>query len=316
MSKLLKIIFAGTPDFSANHLSLLCNSHHKIVGIFTQPDRKSGRGKKNKSSPVKLLAQSKKIPVFYQNLLSNNEMKKIIISLNPDIMIVVAYGYILSEEILSLFPLGGINVHASLLPKWRGATPIQHALLSGDKETGISIIKMNAGIDTGDILYKKSLPIHGKDNYPSLYKKLALLGSKSLIYFLNKLVNNEIHIEKQNNIFSTYAKKFTKKDSRINWNLTAIELERCIRAFHPWPSSYFLINNKLIKVLKASVLEHFNKNPNPGEVILVNKQGIQVETNSGILNLEIIQPPNKKPMLVKDFINAYHNWISQGFVIP
>ncbi|CUR53661.1 Methionyl-tRNA formyltransferase [Serratia symbiotica] len=311
MSNFLRIIFAGTPDFAKKHLNTLLLSKHKIVGVFTQPDRPSGRGKKIKSSPVKILAQKYHLPIFQPKSLKSKNCEQLYKNLQADIIIVVAYGLILPKKILNIPHFGCINVHGSLLPRWRGAAPIQHSLLSGDDKTGITIIQMNEKLDAGDILYQIVYPIKITDTSKILYDKLSKLGSKALLITLQKLINGTITREVQNVEKITYAKKITKKEAQLNWNLSAIQLERCIRAFNPWPVSYFTINKTLIKIWKANVLNNIT-NKEPGTIINSNKYGIQIATINGILNLLQLQPEGKKPMSVQEFLNSRKSWFIPG----
>ncbi|WMY94967.1 MAG: methionyl-tRNA formyltransferase [Arsenophonus sp.] len=316
MSNFLRIIFAGTPDFAAKHLATLINrkDKHKIIGVLTQPDKPSGRGQKLTSSAVKILANTMNIPVFQPKTLKTKESENWIKNQKADIMIVIAYGIIIPEIILNLLPMGCINVHCSLLPRWRGATPIQHSILAGDKKTGISIIQMDIGIDTGNILYQKTCPIEIYDTTKTLYQKLEKIGPIALQNTLDLLIFGKIKSKKQNNFSVKYAKKIKKKEALINWKLSAIQIERCIRAFNPWPVSYFVIENIPIKVWDAQVIFK-NIDLYPGTILKVNKTGLKIITAKNILNISKIQPAGKKIMLVKDFINAHHKLFFPGKII-
>ncbi|PPI88576.1 methionyl-tRNA formyltransferase [Candidatus Pantoea edessiphila] len=298
----LKIIFAGTSDFAVSYLNDIITSNHIVLAVFTQPDRPSGRGYKLKYSPIKIFAQSKNIPIFQPKSLDCKLHQNIISNFNPDIMVVVSYGLIIPNTILKIPRLGCINIHASLLPRWRGAAPIQRAILAGDKKTGITIIKMDEKLDTGNILYQIDCDISLKDTTLTLYNKLKKLGSQGLFSTFLKLYYGNINSKKQDEKLASYAKKIKKKEAKINWNFSAKQLERCIRAFNPWPISFFYVNNQLIKVWKVSILAHVDKKP--GEIIKVTKQGIQVATTQGIINLICLQPAGKKPMTVKELINS------------
>jgi len=314
VSDSLKIIFAGTPDFAAKHLEVLLNSPYQVVGVFTQPDRPAGRGKKLMPSPVKVLAEAHGLPVFQPESLRNAEQQQLVADLNADVMVVVAYGLILPANVLEMPKLGCLNVHGSLLPAWRGAAPIQRALWAGDTQTGVTIMQMDVGLDTGDMLLKVSCPILPQDTSASLYDKLAELGPQALLESLHQLSQNTLVPEKQDDSLATYAHKLSKEEARIDWNLPAITLERCIRAFNPWPFSYFVISDQNIKVWRASAIASDEKFI-PGTIISAAKSGIQVATGEGILNLEIMQPAGKKPMSTQDLLNSRQEWFTPGTVL-
>ncbi|SFN74290.1 methionyl-tRNA formyltransferase [Izhakiella capsodis] len=311
MSEPLNIIFAGTPDFAARHLAALLGSAHNVVGVFTQPDRPAGRGKQLMASPVKKLAEAENIPVFQPKSLLQKESQLLVSGLRADLMIVVAYGLILPQAVLDMPRLGCINVHGSLLPRWRGAAPIQRALWAGDATTGITIMLMDAGLDTGDMLYKLSCPIEDNDTSATLYNKLATLGPQGLMKSIGQLATGSFMPEKQNDSLANYAEKLTKEEARLNWSLPAIQLERCIRAFNPWPVSYLMVDDISIKVLQASVLPSV-ANSQPGDILQADKNGIRIATSDGILNLEILQPQGKKAMPARDLLNSRREWFLPG----
>ena len=313
MSAPLKIIFAGTPDFAARHLDALLASEHQVVGVFTQPDRPAGRGNKLTPSPVKTLAQSRDIPVFQPKSLRPVENQQLVADLEADVMVVVAYGLILPQAVLTMPRLGCINVHGSLLPRWRGAAPIQRALWAGDSETGVTIMQMDVGLDTGDMLHKLNCPITAQDTSATLYDKLAQLGPQGLLETLLQLADGRAQPEKQDDAQANYAEKLSKEEARLNWQLPAAQLERCIRAFNPWPVSYFLIEDQPVKVWQASVLPHVAKQP--GEILAADKHGIQVATAEGVLNLQLLQPAGKKAMSAQDLLNSRREWFTSGRVL-
>lgn len=313
MSAPLKIIFAGTPDFAARHLDALLASEHQVVGVFTQPDRPAGRGNKLTSSPVKVLAQTHDIPVFQPKSLKPEENQHLVADLQADIMVVVAYGLILPKAVLAMPRLGCINVHGSLLPRWRGAAPIQRSLWAGDTETGVTIMQMDVGLDTGDMLHKLSCPITAEDTSASLYEKLAQLGPQGMLLTLDLLASGNARPEVQDEALVSYAEKLSKEEARLDWSLSAAQLERCIRAFNPWPMSYFMIEEQPVKVWQATVLPHQNKQP--GEIVLADKQGIQIATADGVLNLVSLQPAGKKAMSAQDLLNARREWFVPGTVL-
>lgn len=311
MSESLNIIFAGTPDFAARHLTALLASAHNVVGVFTQPDRPAGRGKQLMASPVKRLAEAENIPVFQPKSLRQEENQQLISALHADVMVVVAYGLILPQAVLDMPKLGCINVHGSLLPRWRGAAPIQRALWAGDATTGVTIMQMDAGLDTGDMLCKLSCPIESDDTSATLYDKLSALGPQGLLETIDQLAAGRSSAEKQNDSLANYAEKLTKEEARLDWSLPAIQLERCIRAFNPWPVSYLMVDDLSIKVWQASVLPAV-ANSQPGDILASDKNGIQVATADGVLNLEILQPPGKKAMPARDLLNSRREWFLPG----
>lgn len=314
MSESLKIIFAGTPDFAARHLDALLSSGHQVVGVFTQPDRPAGRGNKLTASPVKQLAEQHNIPVFQPKSLRPEENQQLVAELDADVMVVVAYGLILPKAVLDMPRLGCINVHGSLLPRWRGAAPIQRSLWAGDAETGVTIMQMDVGLDTGDMLYKLACPIESSDTSATLYDKLAGLGPDGMLATLTQLANGSIQPEVQDESQVSYAEKLSKEEARLNWSLSAEQLERCIRAFNPWPVSYFLIEEQLVKVWKASVLPAVSGRQ-PGEILQADKHGIQVVTADGVLNIEELQPAGKKTMKAQDLLNSRREWFTPGNII-
>jgi methionyl-tRNA formyltransferase len=297
----LRIIFAGTPEFAAKHLAALYASEHNIIAVYTQPDRHAGRGKKLMPSAVKLLALDHGTPIYQPASLKNKEAQQALASLNADIMIVVAYGLILPKPVLDAPKLGCLNVHGSLLPKWRGAAPIQRAIWAGDKFTGISVMQMDEGLDTGAVLLEKSMAIIGAATSASLYDDLAELGPQILLETLENLDNLTPTV--QNNDEATYAHKLSKEEARIDWTLDAQQLARNVRAFNPWPFVWFIHNEESIKVWQVEVVESFGE-LTEGTIANVDKNGIEVATGEHNLLLSIIQIPGKKAQTVADIING------------
>ena len=311
MSKPLRIIFAGTPDFAAKHLSALINSEHEVIAAYSQPDRPAGRGKKLKPSDVKQLAVSHDIPVFQPISLRNEEAQQALAALNADLMVVVAYGLILPQIVLDTPRLGCINVHGSLLPRWRGAAPIQRAIWAGDAETGVTIMQMDLGLDTGAMLHKVTCPIADDETSASLYDKLAALGPQGLLETLAHISNNTAVAEVQDDELSNYASKLSKEEANIDWTQSAVEIERQIRAFNPWPVSYTQIAEQNVKIWQTSVSEA-TTDAQPGTVIGATKHGIQVATGNGVLTLLNMQLAGKKAMPVQDILNARKEWFTVG----
>ena len=310
----MRIIFAGTPDFAARHLDALLTSEHEIVGVFTQPDRPSGRGNKLTASPVKVLALEHSIPVFQPKSLRPAESQQLVAELNADVMVVVAYGLILPKAVLDLPKLGCINVHGSLLPRWRGAAPIQRALWAGDSLTGITIMQMDIGLDTGDMLNKIECAIEPEDTSATLYNKLAELGPTGMLSTLTQLNSGTAKPEVQDESLVTYAEKLSKEEARLDWTLSAAQLERCIRAFNPWPMSYFVVDEQPIKVWQAVSLDEPTTSA-PGTIISADKNGIKIATADGILNILQLQPAGKKAMSVQDILNSRREWFIEGSVL-
>jgi len=304
----LKIIFAGTPDFSVAPLKALIASQHDVVAVYTQPDRPAGRGRKLTPSPVKACALEHGIDVYQPEKLKSAEDQQPLIDLNADLMVVVAYGIILPREILSAPRLGCINIHASLLPRWRGAAPIQRAILAGDTQTGITIMQMDEGLDTGDMLLKAQCEVTGDDTGSSLHDKLALMGAEALMTALPAIINQTISAEKQDDEQANYAHKLQKSEALIDWSKPAIEIQRQVNAFNAWPVAQTPIELKgkmqMLRIWRAQAIDRATSD-RPGTVIRCEKQGIDVATGEGILRLLEIQMPGKKPMDVPAFVNAH-----------
>lgn len=307
----LKVIFAGTPDFAAQHLHALLDAGINVVAVYTQPDRPAGRGKQLTASPVKLLAQQHQVPVFQPHSLKEAAAQEQLAALQADLMIVVAYGLLLPTAVLEAPRLGCINVHGSLLPRWRGAAPIQRAIWAGDEQTGITIMQMDEGLDTGDMLFKLACPIEPDDTSASLYDKLARLGPEGLLTTLDKLAQGQLQPEKQQDALANYARKLSKEEALIDWQLPAAQLERCIRAFNPWPFSYLVIQEQNVKIWQAQVLAESHISI-PGTVLRTGKEGIDVATAEGVLRLLRLQPPGKKPMLAHELLNSRQDWFVPG----
>lgn len=310
MTKPLKIVFAGTPEFAALHLQALINSEHDVIAVYSQPDRPAGRGKKLQASSVKQLAVEQAIPVFQPQSLKTAEAQLALAELQADVMIVVAYGLILPASVLNTPKLGCLNVHGSLLPKWRGAAPIQRAIWAGDAETGVTVMQMDEGLDTGAMLLKYSLAIDDEDTSDSLYQKLAEIGPKALLDTLATLT--EIQPQIQDNKLSSYAKKLSKEEAKIDWSLPAEQLERNIRAFNPWPVAFFPLNNANIKVYSSVVIKSEDQDIPAGQIVKSDKQGILVATGNDCLLITKLQLPGKKPMLASAVLNGRADWFAVG----
>ncbi|MDA0385768.1 methionyl-tRNA formyltransferase [Vibrio owensii] len=311
MSQSLRIVFAGTPDFAARHLAALLSSEHEVIAVYTQPDRPAGRGKKLTASPVKTIALEHDIPVYQPENFKSDEAKQELADLNADIMVVVAYGLLLPQVVLDTPKLGCINVHGSILPRWRGAAPIQRSIWAGDAETGVTIMQMDIGLDTGDMLKIATLPIEASDTSASMYEKLAGLGPDALIDCLADIATGKAEPVKQDDELANYAKKLSKEEARINWNDDAAHIERCVRAFNPWPMSHFEAAKNSIKVWQSRVAEQSSDKP-AGTIVQADKTGIYVATGNGTLVLEQLQVPGKKAMSVQDILNSRASWFEVG----
>ena len=312
MTQPLRIIFAGTPDFAARHLQKLIESEHQIVGVYSQPDRPAGRGKKLKASEVKELALEHNLPVFQPPSLKTQDALNELNSLNADIMIVVAYGLILPKAILDAPRMGCLNVHGSILPRWRGAAPIQRAIWAGDEQTGVTIMQMDEGLDTGDMLHISRCPISTIETSASLYTKLAELGPSALIETINKLANGEITPEPQNDELANYAKKLSKEEANIDWSMSAVQIERNIRSFNPWPVCFTQMGGQTVKIYQAQVIL---QSGNPGQILLSDKNGVIVACGEHALCITQLQPQGKKPMAINDFLNGRSDWVTPGTIL-
>jgi methionyl-tRNA formyltransferase len=310
----LKIIFAGTPDFAANALSALIESEHEIVAVYTQPDRPAGRGRKLRASPVKEVALEHDIPVLQPENLKETETQDVLRAFNADVMVVAAYGLILPQVILDTPRLGCLNIHASLLPRWRGAAPIQRAIAAGDKESGITIMQMNAGLDTGDILQLFTCPITEKDNGGDLHDRLAAIGANAIVEVLNNLENDSLTPTVQDNALASYAHKLDKKEAIIDWKSSAADIERLIRAFNPWPVAFTYLNDKTLRIWQAQALTEKSE-LEAGTVILCDKKGIDISCGVGTLRLLKLQPAGSKAMDVASFMNGHAKQLPVGSLL-
>jgi len=296
----MKIIFAGTPQFAASSLAVLLEKH-QIVAVLTQPDRPSGRGMKLVASPVKQLAMQNNLPVMQPASLKSGEIQDQIAAFNADVMVVAAYGLILPEAVLQLPRYGCMNIHASLLPRWRGAAPIQRAILAGDSDTGITIMQMDAGLDTGEMLLRHSCPIIPNETTASLHDKLAELGGKSILEALCLLEEKRLKPVRQDDGEATYAAKLLKSEGRIDWGQDAQQIERAVRAFNPFPVCQAEYNGETVKVWQASLVK---QNGEAGRVLAIDKSGLTVACGKDALRLEVMQRPAGKALPAVQFLQA------------
>jgi len=307
----MKIIFAGTPEFAAVALRALLEKAKKtkaveVVGVYTQPDRPAGRGRKLAPSAVKQVALDANIPVFQPVSLKSKEAQAQLMALNADLMVVAAYGLILPKAILQAPKQGCINIHGSLLPRWRGAAPIHRAILAGDTKTGITIMQMDEGLDTGDMLLKKECEIASTDTSAILHDRLAKLGGSALLEALDKIGSGALRPEKQDASLAVYAHKLTKSESEIDWCNKAEEIDRQIRAFNPWPVAQTTFDEKVLRIWMSELAKGINTDKPAGYIIQASKKGIDVQTGDGVVRLLTVQLPGKKPMDTASFINAHH----------
>ena len=305
----LRLIFAGTPEFAAAALHALIDSPHEVIAVYTQPDRPAGRGRKLTPSPVKQLALQHQLPLFQPASLKTPEALAQLRALDADVMVVAAYGLILPPEVLQLPRCGCLNIHASLLPRWRGAAPIQRAILAGDTKTGITIMQMDRGLDTGPMLLKLSCPISRDDTAASLHDRLAELGASAIVTALEQLPT--LTAEPQDASAATYANKLTKQEAVLDWHGSAEQLDRQIRAFNPWPVAQTSAEGQTLRIWASQPLTD-QAQASPGTIVRCDKQGIDVACGQGILRLTRLQPAGSKPMDIAAFLNGRPDWLTPG----
>ncbi|WP_165667344.1 methionyl-tRNA formyltransferase [Metapseudomonas otitidis] len=312
MTQALRLVFAGTPEFAAEHLKALLDTPHQIVAVYTQPDRPAGRGQKLMPSPVKQLALQHGLPVLQPPTLRDPAAQEELRALAPDLMVVVAYGLILPQVVLDIPRLGCINSHASLLPRWRGAAPIQRAVQAGDAESGVTVMQMEAGLDTGPMLLKVTTPIAAGDTGGSLHDRLAQLGPQAVVQAIAGLAAGTLQGEVQDDALATYAHKLNKDEARIDWNRPADELERLVRAFNPWPICHSTLDGQPLKVLAAEPAEGRGR---PGQILDASKDGLTVACGEGALRLTRLQLPGGKPLAFTDLYNSRREQFAPGLVL-
>ena len=301
MHQSLRIAFAGTPEFAVPPLEAILRSGHELVGVWTQPDRPAGRGRKLTPSPVKQRALESDVPVHQPEKFRSAEAKQVLRDAHPDVMVVVAYGLILPASVLAIPRYGCLNIHASLLPRWRGAAPIQRAILAGDAETGVAIMQMDKGLDTGDVLLEKRIPIGAEDTSQSLHDRLAQLGAEALLQVLDALP--ETRPRKQDSTAITYAEKLSKEEARLDWSRSAAELARAVRGYNPWPVAYTHYLGQPLRVWRATALASAAE-AEPGKVLAAGRDGLDVATGSGTLRILELQPAGGRVLSAADFANG------------
>ena len=312
MTQSMRIVFAGTPEFAAQHLQALLDAGRTVVAVYTQPDRPAGRGQKLAPSPVKQLAVRHGIPVYQPQTLRDPAAQAELAALQADLMVVVAYGLILPQAVLDLPRLGCINSHASLLPRWRGAAPIQRAIEAGDDESGVTVMQMEAGLDTGPMLLKVRTPITAGDTGGTLHDRLAALGSQAVVQAVAALAAGTLTPEVQDDSLATYAHKLSKDEARIDWRRPAVELERLIRAFNPWPICHTTLGGEALKVHAARLGAGQGE---PGHILEASRNGLTVACGEGALSLTRLQLPGGKPLDFADLYNSRREQFAAGLVL-
>lgn len=296
-----RIVFAGTPEFAASHLQALLNSQHQVVAVYTQPDRPAGRGQKLLASPVKQLAQQHDIPVLQPASLRTEQARQELAAFDADLMVVVAYGLILPQQILDTPRLGCINSHASLLPRWRGAAPIQRAIAAGDSESGVTVMQMEAGLDTGPMLLTAKTAIGPQDTGASLHDRLARLGPPAVLEAIARLLDGSAQPQVQDDSLANYAHKLTRQCALIDWSQPATVIERTIRAFNPWPVCHSLLQGQQLKVYEARLASGTGQ---PGEILQADRNGLLVACGQDALLLTRLQLPNARALEFADLYNG------------
>lgn len=305
----LRIVFAGTPDFAAYNLQALLDSEHQVIAVYTQPDKKGKRKNQMAPRPVKDLAQAHDIPVFQPHSLKTEEEQQVLANLEADIMVVVAYGMLLPKPILDTPRLGCINVHGSLLPRWRGAAPVERAMLAGDAETGVTIMQMDEGLDTGDMLLKVATPISHNDTAASLFERLGSLGATALVETLNGINAGHLTPEPQDNQLATYAHKLSKEEGVIDWTQTADAIDLKVRTLSPRVAVTFQLGDETIKLLEC---EQLDQQGVAGQILPADKKSIIIGCGKGAIKIKTLQLPGKKPMDAASVLNSKREQFSAG----
>ena len=305
MTSPLKIIFAGSSAFSEEPLKALYSMPYEIVGVLTQPDKKQGRGLKSRTNKIKTLALDLGLKILDIADLKTDDALAEIKSLKPDVILTVSYGNFIPEKILDLAAIETLNIHPSLLPKWRGATPIQTSILNGDKETGISIIRMTGKLDAGPVFISEKVSMSDGENHQMLSNKLSLLSAEMIRKHLGNILSGKIHPKEQQDEKASFCTKISKADGEINWNKSAKEINRAIKAYNPWPIAYTYIDNKYLRLWDSAIENNESQTGIPGEVLALQSEGVVIKTGSGSLFLKSLQLEGKKQMYALDFIKGF-----------
>jgi len=306
----MKIIFMGTPEFAVPSLKALIESDHDVIAVVAQPDKPKGRGHKIASPPTKVLSQEFNIPVLQPDKIKTDEFLKELEELDPDVICVTAYGKIIPKSILELPEYGCINVHPSLLPKYRGAAPINWTIAGGDKVTGVTIIQMDEGMDSGDMLLVREVPISDEDDAGTMFEKLSHIGGEMLVETIGLLAEGKLNPVKQDESLVTYAPMLKKSDGEINWERPSLELWNLIRGMNPWPGTFTKLGNRTLKIFKTKVVEGHGK---PGEVVLSSKNDLHIATGDGALEILELQIEGGKRLDIKAFITGHQ--IEKGTIL-
>jgi methionyl-tRNA formyltransferase len=300
----LTIVFAGTPEFSVPSLNALLEAGHRVAAVYTQPDRPAGRGRQLTPSPVKQAAIAAGLAVFQPATLRGPDAAAQLRAHRPELMVVVAYGLLLPPAVLDAPALGCVNVHASVLPRWRGAAPIQRAILAGDTESGVSIMRMEAGLDTGPVYLERRLALEPRETGATLHDKLAALGAQALVAALPGIADGSLPPRSQDGASATYARKLSKEEAVVDWSRSAVEIDRQIRAFDPWPVAQTAFRGGTLRLWAGEPLAGPATTHDPGRVTAASRRGIDVATGDGVLRITRLQPPGKRPMSAAEFLNA------------
>ena len=310
----LRIVFAGTPEFGIPALEALYHSGHQLIAAYSQPDRPAGRGCKLQAPPVKVWAMEHQIPVYQPVNFKSPESVEELRALHPDVMVVIAYGLILPRSVLKIPRFGCINVHASLLPRWRGASPIQHAILHGDRQTGVTIMQMDAGMDTGHMLEKVSCDISDTDTAQSLHDRLSSISAAPLLKVIDAVQQNALIPEVQQESLVTYAGKINKNDAHIDWSRDAVDIDRMIRAWHPWPVAFTDLQGEVLRIHQGRVVMN-QTTAEPGTILAIERDGMKVAAGNQSILVEKIQFPGGKIITIADYINSQKHQLEVGVVL-